>query len=36
VLNLLKKEKSSKNSLRMKRLRASWDDDYILKLIATF
>lgn len=36
VLNLLKKEKSSKSSLRMKRLRASWDDDYILKLIATF
>jgi len=30
------KEKSSKNSLRMKRLRVFWDDDYILKLIAAF
>lgn len=34
ALNLLKREKTSKTSLRGKRLKASWNDDYILQLLA--
>jgi predicted transposase YbfD/YdcC len=34
VVNLMRKENSSKTSLRGKRLKASWNDDYILKLLA--
>ena len=34
ALNLLKKENSSKTSLRGKRLKASWSDDYILTLLS--
>ena len=34
ALNLLKKENSSKTSLRGKRLKASWNDDYILTLLS--
>ena len=34
VLNLIRRETSSKTSLRGKRLKASWNDDYILKLLS--
>lgn len=34
ALNLMKKEKTSKISLRGRRLKASWNDDYILHLLA--
>jgi predicted transposase YbfD/YdcC len=33
VLNLLRQETSLKISLRQKRLRAGWDDDYVLKVL---
>ena len=33
VLNLLKREKSAKRSLRAKRKKAAWDDDYLLKVL---
>ncbi len=34
AINLLKKEQSSKTSFRGKRLKASWNDDYILQLLS--
>jgi predicted transposase YbfD/YdcC len=34
ALNLVKSDKLSKNSVRGKRLKAGWDDNYLLKLIA--
>jgi predicted transposase YbfD/YdcC len=34
VVNLVKKEKSSKTSFRGKLLKASWNDDYVLKLLS--
>ena len=34
VLNLIRRETSSKTSLRGKRLKASWNDDYILHLLS--
>ena len=34
VLNLIKKERSSKTSVRGKRLKASWSDDYLLTLLS--
>lgn len=34
AMNLLRREKTSKASLRGKRLKASWSDDYILKLLS--
>lgn len=34
AMNLLKKEQSSKLSLRRKRLKATWSNEYILKLIS--
>jgi predicted transposase YbfD/YdcC len=33
ALNLLKKERSFKGGLRAKRLKAGWDQDYLLKLL---
>ena len=33
VLNLLKRENSAKRSLRAKRKKAAWDDDYLLKVL---
>lgn len=35
ALNLIKKENTSKTSFRGKRLKASWNDDYILQLLAS-
>jgi predicted transposase YbfD/YdcC len=34
AVNLVKKETSSKTSFRGKRLKASWNDDYLLKLLS--
>ncbi|MDR2523413.1 MAG: ISAs1 family transposase, partial [Synergistaceae bacterium] len=34
AVNLVKKERSSKTSFKGKLLNASWDDDYILQLLA--
>jgi ribosomal protein L17 len=34
AVNLVKKERSSKTSFRGKLLKASWNDDYILQLLA--
>lgn len=34
AINLLKQDKSGKTSLRGKRLKAGWDNDYLLKLIS--
>jgi predicted transposase YbfD/YdcC len=34
VVNLIKKERSSKTSVRGKRLKASWSDDYLIKLLS--
>jgi predicted transposase YbfD/YdcC len=33
VLNLLRQETSLQTSLRQKRLRAGWDDSYVLKVL---
>jgi len=35
ALNMIKKEKSSKKSIKSKRLRAGWDNDYLLKVLAS-
>lgn len=34
ALNLLKKEKSIKNGIKGKRLRAGWDESYLAKIIS--
>jgi predicted transposase YbfD/YdcC len=34
ALNLLQQERSTKNSLKVKRLKAAWDNDYLLTLLA--
>lgn len=34
AINLLKQDKSGKTSLRGKRLKAGWDNDYMIKLIS--
>jgi len=34
AINLIKKERSSKTSLRGKRLKASWNDDYLINLLS--
>jgi predicted transposase YbfD/YdcC len=34
ALNLLQQERSTKDSLKVKRLRAAWDNDYLFKLLA--
>lgn len=34
ALNMIKKEKSSKKSIKSKRLRAGWDNDYLMKVLA--
>jgi len=36
ALNLLKQEKTSKHSIKAKRLQAGWDDMYLLKILAGF
>jgi len=33
-VNLVKNDKSSKASIRGKRLKAGWDNDYLLKIIS--
>jgi predicted transposase YbfD/YdcC len=35
ALNILKAEKSSKRSIKGKRLKAAWDNDYLVKLLTT-
>jgi predicted transposase YbfD/YdcC len=34
ALNLLPQERSTKDSMKVKRLRAAWDNDYLLKLLS--
>ena len=34
AISLLKREESSKDSLKTKRLRCGWDDDYLAKVLA--
>ena len=34
VVNLIKQERSSKTSVRGKRLKASWSDDYLINLLS--
>ena len=34
ALNMIKKEKSTKKSIKSKRLRAGWDNGYLMKLLA--
>jgi hypothetical protein len=34
ALNMIKKETKTKGSIKSKSLRAGWDDDYLLKVIA--
>jgi predicted transposase YbfD/YdcC len=34
ALNLLKRENSAKRSLKAKRKRAAWDDDYLLQVLS--
>lgn len=34
ALNMIKKETTSKKSIKLKRLRAGWDNDYLLKVLA--
>jgi len=34
ALNLLKQEKSAKGGIQAKRLKAAWDDDYLLKVLS--
>jgi len=36
ALNLIKNEKSSKVGVKTKRLKAGWNDDYLLKIIGEF
>jgi len=33
ALNLVKQEKSSRSSIKTKRLRAGWDDNYLLQIL---
>ena len=35
ALNLIKQEKTSKGSVKAKRLRAGWDNDYLLKILSS-
>jgi hypothetical protein len=35
ALNLLKNERSTKVGIKTKRLKAGWDDKYLMKVIAT-
>jgi hypothetical protein len=35
ALNMLQRETSSKRSIRLKRLKAGWDHDYLLKILQT-
>lgn len=34
ALNLLKHEKTAKGGIKAKRLKAAWDDDYLLKVLS--
>ena len=34
ALNLLKQEKTAKGGIKAKRLKAAWDDDYLLKVLS--
>jgi len=36
ALNILKSETSSKRSIKGKRLKAAWDNDYLIKLLSTY
>jgi len=35
VLNLLRQEKTDKNGVKNRRLRAGWDNDYLIKVITS-
>ena len=35
ALNMIKKETSSKKSIKSKRLRAGWDNEYLVKVLAS-
>jgi hypothetical protein len=35
ALNLLKRKKTAKGGLQAKQLQAAWDEDYLMKVIAT-